>query len=289
MAASLRYDHLNLGQKIDNILEQDFWVMEHLTPNMFSLLSEPVKLSSTVSIFIIKGSCKADINLIPYEIQAPAIVNIGAEQILKPTYMSPDFDASFVVLSKRMKDNIFLFVNDPFIFDISGSNPIMAIPAEEVEPLTRLYANLNSILHDTDNTNRYQTILFTLLAYIFNNGMRCYRNNRGNFPHNPGRLSERFLKLVRQHFKSERFLDFYAKQLEVTGKHLSRTVKAQTGYTAVEWIERFIVLEAQVLLKSSNLHVQQIADELNFPSQSVFGKYFKKQTGLSPREFRNSK
>ena len=58
--------------------------------------------------------------------------------------------------------------------------------------------------------------------------------------------------------------------------------------TAVDWIERFVILEAKVLLKSSNLNIQQIADELNFPSQSFFGKYFKKLTGMSPKEFRNS-
>ena len=82
-------------------------------------------------------------------------------------------------------------------------------------------------------------------------------------------------------------LDFYAQQLEVSPKHLSRTIKAQTGYTAVEWIEKFVILEAKVLLKSSNLNIQQISDELNFASQSFFGKYFKKITGMSPKEFRN--
>ena len=50
-----------------------------------------------------------------------------------------------------------------------------------------------------------------------------------------------------------------------------------------------MVLEAQVMLKSSNLNIQQISDELNFKSQSFFGKYFKKFTGMSPKEFRNSK
>ena len=59
--------------------------------------------------------------------------------------------------------------------------------------------------------------------------------------------------------------------------------------TAVSWIERLVVLEAQVMLKSSNLNIQQISDELNFKSQSFFGKYFKKFTGMSPKEFRNSK
>ena len=100
-------------------------------------------------------------------------------------------------------------------------------------------------------------------------------------------MSDQFLALVQQNFRKERFLEFYASKLEVTPKHLSRTIKKQTGYTAVEWIERYVILEAKVLLKSSNLNIQQIADELNFPSQSFFGKYFKKLTGVSPKEFLN--
>ena len=63
----------------------------------------------------------------------------------------------------------------------------------------------------------------------------------------------------------------------------------QTGISAVAWIERHVVLEAQVMLRSSNLNIQQISDELHFKSQSFFGKYFKKATGLSPKQFRNSR
>ena len=48
-------------------------------------------------------------------------------------------------------------------------------------------------------------------------------------------------------------------------------------------------MEAKVLLKSSALTVQQITHELNFPSQSFFGKYFKRLTSLSPKEYREGK
>ena len=45
--------------------------------------------------------------------------------------------------------------------------------------------------------------------------------------------------------------------------------------------------ECKALLSSTTMSIQQIADTLNFPSQSVFGKYFKRATGMSPREYRN--
>jgi AraC-like DNA-binding protein len=47
--------------------------------------------------------------------------------------------------------------------------------------------------------------------------------------------------------------------------------------------------EAKALLKSTNMTIQQISDELNFPSQSFFGKYFKRVVGVSPKEYRESK
>jgi len=47
-----------------------------------------------------------------------------------------------------------------------------------------------------------------------------------------------------------------------------------------------IELEAKALLKSTNMTIQQISDELHFPSQSFFGKYFKRLAGVSPREYR---
>ena len=70
--------------------------------------------------------------------------------------------------------------------------------------------------------------------------------------------------------------------------YLSTVVRTCTGRTASEWIERHVAQEAKALLKSTNMTVQQISNELNFPSQSFFGKFFKRLTGLSPKEYRRS-
>ena len=69
-------------------------------------------------------------------------------------------------------------------------------------------------------------------------------------------------------------------------KHLSTVVKEISGKTAGEWIDSLVVLEAKALLKSSELSIQEIADELHFANQSFFGKYFKHHTGMSPKEYR---
>ena len=100
-------------------------------------------------------------------------------------------------------------------------------------------------------------------------------------------LCRRFEEELRAHYMRERQVAFYAGRLCVTPKYLSAVVRQQTGRTAQACIETYVVTESKALLLSTDLSVQQIADRLNFPSQSVFGKYFKRATGLSPRAFRN--
>lgn len=101
-------------------------------------------------------------------------------------------------------------------------------------------------------------------------------------------LMARFLMEVGKHSRKERSVIFYAAKLFVTPKHLSATVKELTGETAIKFITRFVIIEAQIMLRSSNMTIQQIAEALNFPNQSFFGKYFKKATGQSPNAYRQS-
>ena len=50
-----------------------------------------------------------------------------------------------------------------------------------------------------------------------------------------------------------------------------------------------LVSEAKQLLEGSDLSIKEIANQLNFPTQSFFGKYFKQYVGISPKEYRKDK
>jgi AraC-like DNA-binding protein len=94
------------------------------------------------------------------------------------------------------------------------------------------------------------------------------------------------LKAVGKHYKRERKVGFYAEKLCITSKHLSQVVKEVSGRTASEIIEDYVITEIKALLISTNMTIQQISDYLNFPSQSVFGKYVKRITGVSPKRYK---
>ncbi|MBO5692528.1 MAG: helix-turn-helix transcriptional regulator [Tidjanibacter sp.] len=73
-----------------------------------------------------------------------------------------------------------------------------------------------------------------------------------------------------------------------TAKYLSKAIKEATGRSASDWIDEYVATESKALLYSTTKTIQQIASELHFDSQSLFGKYFKRVTGISPREYRTS-
>lgn len=288
MEIGLKYD-LELIEKVSDILATDFWVLNHFSSAMIPKISDPVKFTSNVSVFVRKGECKIDIDLIHYSIKAPCVVNIRKSQILQLQSVSNDFDSSFIVLSKRFCDNLFVLLQNSRLYSIAVRKQTTSLPDELVPLMEGFYSHIEKIFADTSNPDASNAMLFAITSFFYECASKCYFPDSNEIlKNNNSRIPERFISLVQKNFRKERFLDFYAEQLGVTSRYLSRAVKSATGNTAVEWIDRYIMLEAKVLLKSTNLTIQQVSDELNFPSQSFFGKYFKKHSGLSPKEFRNS-
>ena len=98
-----------------------------------------------------------------------------------------------------------------------------------------------------------------------------------------------FTELLGERYKHERSVGFYARQLCITPKYLTTLIKRISGKSVSEWIDNYVILEAKTLLKYSNMSVQEIAYYLNFPNQSFFGSYFKRNAGMSPSQYKAKK
>lgn len=99
-------------------------------------------------------------------------------------------------------------------------------------------------------------------------------------------LFERFMSLVSEHHVSERGVAFYADWLGMTPKYLSRLIKDVSGHSAPYWIDSFVIQDAKSMLKYTDDSIKEIVYKLNFVSPSVFYKFFKSQTGMTPSEYR---
>lgn len=130
-------------------------------------------------------------------------------------------------------------------------------------------------------------MLMTRLLDFFLRLLSHYRKSKLNEPSDEKQVSARFHSDLKQHFREHRNVSFYAAQACLSTKHFSAVVKQETGHTAAYWIHHHIAVEAKLLLHMRHdLTVQAIADLLGFEDQATFSRYFRRETGLSPTEFR---
>ncbi|SHK97889.1 Helix-turn-helix domain-containing protein [Chitinophaga jiangningensis] len=99
-------------------------------------------------------------------------------------------------------------------------------------------------------------------------------------------LLQRFTQLVNHHYIDKRTVKEYADMLSVTANYLSQSVKTLTGKNALSYIADRLTNEARSLIQYTDFEISRIAYQLNFSDPANFGKFFKKQVGLSPLEYR---
>lgn len=98
----------------------------------------------------------------------------------------------------------------------------------------------------------------------------------------------RFLSLVNQYGLRERKIEFYADKMCVTPNHLGATIKRVSGLTIMQWLNRYAIQKAKVLLRYSDLPIWEIAERMNFANPSFFSKFFKSEVGMTPGVYRKS-
>lgn len=250
--------------------------------------------SDFISILLItKGEVTIGANLEKYCVGENGVF-ISAAHVVKQLIKTKK-DSRFNVISftADFLGKIGMPKNAPEVLDYISSqfNPHWELDKKDASLLSGLMQALEK------RCEEYQTHLFgkELLFHTFNillfemsalsKKYSRRSNNRLSLKEN---LVMNFVTLVQQQFSRVRGVQAYAKQLNVTAKYLTETVKEISGKNAGEIIDDFVVLEAKLMLDNPALSIGEIADTLSFSNQSFFGKYFKRLTGLSPKEYRHT-
>ena len=84
----------------------------------------------------------------------------------------------------------------------------------------------------------------------------------------------------------ERNIQFYTNKLCVTERYLYKICKKETDQSPKEIVDSFLVSTIKNALLTTEMSLQQIADQYRFPDPSAFSQYFKRHEGLSPSDFR---
>lgn len=102
----------------------------------------------------------------------------------------------------------------------------------------------------------------------------------------PNNLYNQYLSLVADNYTQSHDVAFYADRLSITPRYLSQITKSLSGRTPKQLIDSQILSEAEILLATTPMSIQEIANALGFSSQMVFAKFFRKCKGQSPSAYR---
>ena len=261
-------------------------------------LQYPVRFDGFIIFYLKKGHFTVDVNLKTYEVRERSLMILVPGNIIKVSHYNEasigETQLIFVLISKEFMSGIrFDFLK---VFQDSVrllDNPCITLDDFQMS-LANDYFNLARKVLGAPFSNKREIIgsLLTALTYLSTDvWTRQVDEARKNTAaqHNPrlNQIFERFIALVNEYHSSERGMAFYADKLCLTPKYLSKLIKQASGRSAPDWIDEFVVLEAKNLLKYSNMAIKEIVFQLHFPNQSVFYKFFKTHTGMTPSEYRN--
>lgn len=99
-------------------------------------------------------------------------------------------------------------------------------------------------------------------------------------------IIDKFMSLLENSDGRIRKVEFFAKQLNITPKYLSTILKETMNRRPSVYIQLFTMKAIEYRLRFTDMTMQEIANDLNFPNASFFGKYFKEHSGMTPLEYR---
>ena len=212
------------------------------------------------------------------------ILQVNSQQYFKADVIaiSPDFMRRINIDIKNMMPLFLKFVE----------NPTLALTPEESRSMRGMIAQIERETRGPETHFSFDIVSGLIAATIYKVGDIMYHylaehpEGQNNSHNRAEEYFEQFTHLLGEHFREERSVGFYARQLCITPKYLTTLIKRISGQSVSEWIDNYVILEAKTLLKYSTMSIQEIAYYLNFPNQSFFGSYFKRNTGMSPSQYK---
>ncbi|MBO7347039.1 MAG: AraC family transcriptional regulator [Bacteroidaceae bacterium] len=233
------------------------------------------------------GYVRSEYDLRPVEFRSHDIAVMRPGHIIKNIDMSDDYRAELIVtpvsyLNTMRRQYMDHHLATHMSFD---THPCQHLNEEQYRQvcdafgLVRTACNVDGVYRDELISSAFHTLMVLLSTYRYEQLESLQDNGR--------QLSSRFNEALIEHYRESREIGFYARMFNLSPKYFSTLIKQETGYGAGEWIDRYVVLQAKALLRRMrSLSIQEITDRLGFSEQASFSRFFKRNTGISPKEYR---
>ena len=281
---------LQTQQLIDDIEQSGVVIVRDM--QRFFNYNEDFVFPHIILTLILSGSARAkyDMRVITHHKNDLAIIMPG--HIMHPMDCTDDFTYAMLFISPKMFNDLrfHTFSHDYEKFNYA---PVCSLTDEQARHLMAIVDQLIIIANHTDEElpHRYQVLLAQLaVGYEFLNAYRREQDKQWT-ENRHTELFNRFCDLVVKHYRESREIKFYADLLNLTPKYLSKVIRTATnGLSPVEWIEQYVIAQAKRLIESrATQTLQETAYLLGFSEPTSFYRYFKRVTGMTAKQYRDSK
>lgn len=254
--------------------------------NNETTMMDPRKVDVTTFIIIDAGSSRFSIEGKVYNLQAPCLAVVLPEQTYHLIEVSSSMAYRAVVMSGRFTDSLFgLYHESNKLLAMIKECPILDISRDLVS-FDTYYDMLLRTVKSPVKSFRLESAKHLTLSLLYYYARRleslAIEKSKRQLRY------DQFQSDVRKYFRINRSLPFYAGKLGVSISYLTDLLKEKHGMTAAEYIDEHTLVECKALLNSTQMSMNQISRSMGFPSPSVFGKFFKRMTGVSPTEYREN-
>ena len=163
----------------------------------------------------------------------------------------------------------------------------LRLPAEKTEELLECYLRIKKEHLKEDYPMKEIVLRAYQSAYIAKFFSMPLDSYLVNYVKNTRqyKLFNEFINLLNQHHRQERSVQFYAQKMLISPKYLSAIAHNYTKLTASQVIDQYVIYSIKQTLYTNEHNIKTISVEYHFPSQSFFGRYFKRITGMSPNQY----
>ncbi|MDR2859724.1 MAG: helix-turn-helix domain-containing protein [Mediterranea sp.] len=262
--------------------------LNHGTDDAFDVHLNARQLMGGVMFICLNGETEFILDMKSYKLKKGDICIAFPFSILQTVSKSDDFERFIIAVSLELIQDIQIPSPTEYYLYIKD-NPCIYLDEEEQKMLLELCNMMIQKYALTDHPFRKE-ITKSIFRVIYFEIASIYTKRNPIVQENVLRkdlLVRKFMFLVAKNYHLHREVEYYANELCITPRYLSSVIKEKTGAGALSWINTMVIRQAKHLLRNNKMSVLQVSDELNFANPSFFGQYFKKHTGMTPKNFRD--
>lgn len=252
---------------------------------------KPLPIDGCTIMLCDSGCASFTINSRSFVISPGMMAFFAFDMVVIPAAVSDDFKARYLAVNFDTTQDIFFLVASNRFWDFLYKSPVFSVTPDDQAVINHwfviqkwLYANCSESIKDKMMRNEVENFMLILAEQV--------EARLGMLGQNPSKnrawaIVNDFIALLNRHYAAHHDVAFYAEKLNVTPNYLNIIVRRNIGTSAKEQINIQIGLVLRTLLDTTDLSVKQIAERVHYDDPSYLCRIFRKQTGLSPIQYRN--